>query len=176
MLHAHPLPGGMSDASERWGCGAFSEQSWLKVQWPEAIQQAHITVKEMVPIVLAAAVWGGRWSGKTVVARCDNSAVVDTLNKGCCRDPDVMHLVRCLAFLRARVQFTLTATHIEGTRNVLADALSRDKLDLFLSHFPQANPDPTPLPQELLDLTIILKPDWTSPCWTELWTSIFAEA
>lgn len=179
LLRAHPLPGGAcltSDASGKWGCGAFWEKSWFTLQWPETIQQAHITVKEMVPVVLAAAVWGGRWSGRTVAVRCDNSAVVETLNKGCCKDPDVMHLVRCLAFLRAKFQFALVASHIEGKRNTLADALSRDKLDIFFSHLPQANPDPTPLPQELLDLIIISKPDWTSPHWTELWTSIFAEA
>jgi hypothetical protein len=121
--------------------------------------------------VLAAAVWGRRWSGRTVVVCCDNSAVVDTLNKGCCRDPEVMHLVRCLAFLKARFQFSVTASHIEGSRNVLADALSRDNLDSFLSRYPQASPVPTPLPQELLDLTLISKPDWTSSRWTELWSA-----
>lgn len=88
----------------------------------------------MVPIVLVAAVWAWRWFRKTVVVQCNNSAVVDTPNKDCCRHPDIMHLVRSLAFLRAKFQFTLTATHIEGTCNVLANALSRDKLDLF-SHF-----------------------------------------
>ena len=162
MLRAHPLPGGVcltSDVLGRWGCRAFSKQSWFKVQWPEAIQQAHITVKEMVPIVLVAVVWGGRWSGKTMVVWCDNSTVVNTLNKGCCRDPDMMHLVMCLTLLRAKFQFTLTATYIEGMC----------KLDLFFSHLSLANPDPTPLPQELLDLTIIQKQDWTSLRWTELY-------
>lgn len=104
--------------------------------------------------MLVAVVWGERWSGNTMVVRCDNSTMVNTPNKGCCRDPNMMHLVICFTFLRAKFQFTLTATYIEGTCNILhvADA----------SHLSLANPDPTPLPQELLDLTIILKPDSTS--------------
>lgn len=49
MLRTHHLPGGgclTSDVSGRWGCGAFSKQSWFKVQWLEAIQQAHIQSKK----------------------------------------------------------------------------------------------------------------------------------
>ena len=34
-----------------------------------------ITLKELVPIVLAAAIWGKQWNGKTVLAQCDNAAV-----------------------------------------------------------------------------------------------------
>ena len=164
-----------SDASGKWGCGAFCEKSWFQLQWPESIRQAHISVKELVPIVLAAAVWGSRWIGRAVLVRCDNSAVVDTLNKGSCRDPELMHLVRCLAFLKAKFQFSLMASHIAGSRNVLADALSRDNLACFLSRHPQASPVPTPLPQELVDLMLISRPDWTSPRWTELWSATFAE-
>ena len=128
-----------SDASGRWGCGAFCELSWFQLQWPESIQQAHISVKELVPIVLAVAVWGSRWTGRIVLVRCDNSAVVHTLNKGSCRDPELMHLVRCLAFLKAKFQFSLTASHFAGSRNVLADALSRDNLVCFLSRYPQVD-------------------------------------
>ena len=50
---------------------------------------------------------------------------------------------------------------MEGSRNALADALSKDNLDYFLSCFPQANPVPTSLPHEFLNLTLISKPDWT---------------
>jgi len=30
--------------------------------------------------------------------------------------------------------------------------------------------------QELLDLLIVARPDWTSSQWTDLWTSIFNKA
>ena len=48
-----------SDASGTWGCGALNDDlPWFKVQWPESWQQIHIAAKEMVPVVLAVAIWG----------------------------------------------------------------------------------------------------------------------
>ena len=63
-----------SDASGRWGCGAFSEREWFQLRWPEVTRELHITVKELIPIVLAAAVWGKEWKGKCVMSYCDNAA------------------------------------------------------------------------------------------------------
>ena len=64
-----------SDAYGKWGCGAFCNQSWFPLQWPNEMENAHITIKKLVPVVLAAAVWGKEWSGRTVQANCDNVAV-----------------------------------------------------------------------------------------------------
>ena len=163
-----------SDASGRWGCGAFFDQKWFQLQWASSMQDSNITIKELVPIVLAAAVWGKEWYGLTVQARCDNSAVVAILNWGNSQDPEVMHLIRCLAFIKAKFQICLFASHIQGIKNNLADALSRNNMSYFRIHHPQAETKPTPIPQELLDLTLISKPDWTSAPWTDLWSAIFA--
>ena len=165
----------ISDASGKWGCGAFCKDKWFQLRWPDAAQETQITVKELLPIVLAAAVWGNNWKGRNVMSYCDNAAVVAILSKGDCKEPQAMHLMRCLAFLKAKFQFSLFASHISGINNDLADALSRDNLQYFLSHHAQAQPSPTSLPPELLDLTIIKKPDWTSPVWTDLWRAIFGQ-
>ena len=87
-------------------------------------------IKELVPIVLAAALWGRERTVKTVMAHCDNAAVVAVLNKGSSKEGEV----------------------IKGKDNDLANALSRGKDKSFLSRHPQAQPQPTPLPAELLDL------------------------
>ena len=42
-----------ADASGRWGCGAFSGAQWFQVEWPESWAMVHITVKELLSIVLA---------------------------------------------------------------------------------------------------------------------------
>ena len=77
-----------------------------------------------------------------------------------------MHLARSLAFIAAEYQFNIFATHIPRIQNVAADALSRNKLEVFCSTFPQANYHPTLIPEELIDLLILTKPDWISPNWT----------
>ena len=123
------------------------------------MESAHITIKELVPVVLMAAVWGKEWVGQTVQAHCDNAAVVETLNSETSRNAEVMHLVRCLLFLKAKWEFVLFASHIPRVANDLADALSRDNVSHFLRYYPQALPTPAHLPQQLLDLTIIVSVD-----------------
>lgn len=162
-----------TDASGTWGCGAFYDDKWFQLCWPPSLRSSHITVKELVPVVLAAAVWGSKWAGQNVMAHCDNAAVVAVLRTGDSKEPEVMHLLRCLAFLKANFQFTLFSSHICGKINHLADALSRNDSDYFLAHYPQAQRKPTYLPPELLDLTIVQRPDWTSPLWTGLWSATF---
>ena len=162
-----------SDASGSWGCGAFAGSEWFQLKWAGHITSSHIAVKEMVPIVIAAAVWGPQWKGKTVMAQCDNSAVVTIISNGTSRDQDIMHLMRCLAFIAAKFEFNIWAQHIKGVDNTLADALSRNDLPLFISLHSQASQLPTTIPAPLLNLLIVSRPNWTSQYWTELWTTIF---
>lgn len=162
-----------SDASG--SCGTFCSEAWFQLQWLDSIQDYQITVKELIPIVLTAAVWGKDWYGKNVIAHCDNAAVVPVISKGDSRDPDVTYLMRCLTFVKSKFQFTLFTSHIRGAKTNLADALSRDNLQYFRFHHPQAWASPTPLLPQLLDLAIMMKPDWTSKLWRALWTTTFGQ-
>ena len=92
-----------SDASGSWGCGAYtSHGQWFQLQLPESWLDVHITIKELLPIVLGMAVWGGRWQGLSVSCRCDNAAVVSIVNSGRSKVDRAMHLMRCLSFFLAR--------------------------------------------------------------------------
>ena len=112
----------------------------------------------------------GHWWGKTVRAWCDNAAVVSTINHRSSQNQDTMNLTRCLAFISAKLDIHIVASHIRAINNTLANALSRNNLSLFRSLYPQASPEPTAIP---LDLLVVTKPDWTSRSWTELWSAIF---
>lgn len=101
------------------GCGALFGTQWFQYQCPEGMDKANITRRELIPIILAVAIWGHEWSRKTVVAQCDNLAVVDALNRGYGREPDIMHLMRCLFFFSALFHFRLIAKHIPGKQNIL---------------------------------------------------------
>ena len=142
----------------------------FQLKWAGHITTSHIAVKEMV---IAAVVWGPQWKGKTVMAQCDNSAVVTIINNGFSHDQDIMHLMRCLAFIVAKFEFNIWAQHIKGVDNTRVNALSRNDLPLFISLHSQASQLPTTIPAALLELLIVSRPNWTSQHWTELWTTIF---
>ena len=161
-----------SDASGKWGCGAFWSSQWFQLKWPDSLPQHHITIKELIPVVIAAAVWGHAWQKAHLQVRSDNSVVVAIINGGYSKDVEVMHLMRCLHFLAAHHNFRLSAEHIRGVLNEAADALSRDSLSTFQALQPAASKSPTPVPPLLLDLLLGSKPDWLSTSWKALFNSI----
>ena len=90
-----------------------------------------ITWMELLPIILASAVWGPAWHGQRIIVHCDNTGTVTVANCGYSRAPQIMHLLQCLFFIRAHLffiifEFSLQAVHLEGTDNTLAYAVSRN--------------------------------------------------
>ena len=92
----------VSDVSGLWGCGVFCKSSgdWFQLQWPQHWESINIAVKELVPILISTAVWGSMWWGKTVIFLSDNQAAVMCLNSRTASDPLLVHLLRCLFFLK----------------------------------------------------------------------------
>ncbi|MCG8431273.1 MAG: hypothetical protein MJA29_08890, partial [Candidatus Omnitrophica bacterium] len=83
-----------SDASGTWGCGAWCDKLWFQLEWDNDTIQKHIAVKELIPILVAAFIWGPLWHGKRVTSNCDNSAVVAVLNSRYSREKHLMQLLR----------------------------------------------------------------------------------
>ena len=154
-----------SDASGSFGCGAFSlDHGWFQLQWPDSGNPMDIAAKELVPIVIAAALWGPAWHRLCVCFRTDNMAVVDILKSRTSRDPLLLHLLRCLALYAGFYQFDFVSEHLPGTQNTAADAISRNNLTLFASLTP---PIPQiPVPQPIVDLLVEVQPNWGSREWT----------
>ena len=155
-----------SDASGHWGCGAWCQDRWWQLQWPQSCELG-IAFKELFVVVLSAAAWGKGWRGCQVLGHCDNEAVTHVVRSRSSKNPQLMHLLRCLFFIEAECAFALSLVHIAGVDNDLADDLSRDKLSSFLAKVPQAQPLPTPLPPPLLELLFDTEGTWTSPIWTQ---------
>lgn len=166
-----------SDVSGSVGCGAIWTPFWLQHKWMQPLpsrdlrQQDSITYQEILPIVLACAVWGQRWSGATVRAYCDNQGAVAVVNSGYSKSPRIMKLLRCMFFIRARLGFHLEGVYLPGRDNQLADAVSRDKLSFLFAQVPQAWHNRTAIPASLLSLLVGDRPDWTSPAWSQLFGS-----
>ena len=155
-----------SDASGSWGCGALCQQKWFNFPWSAQLQTCSIAVKELVPVVVAAALYSSQWRGKIVTFRADNIAVVEVLNSTSCRDSHLMHLVCLLVFLASYHNFWFTASHIQGKQNTLADALSRNNMNFFYSQVPQASREQPRIPRELVTL-LAQNLSWVSTAWIQ---------
>ena len=160
-----------SDASGTFGCGAWWGDKWFQLPWPQENGYSSIAQKELLPIVLACILWGAAWRGALVTAHCDNMAVVEVVNSGYSKDGALAQLLRVLFFARAQWEVEIKAVHIPGRQNVLADALSRNKMQLFFSQAPGAIREPTEVPTQLVELLVTVQPDWMSPAWSRLFTN-----
>ena len=128
-----------------------------------------IHVKEMVPIVLTAALRGRNWS-RSVVRFV--SAVVQVLKSGYARDGSLMDLMRMLFFIAARFEFWYVVAHFFGRLNGAADAVSRNLLMDLFDAAPNLSRFPLSIPQEMLSLITNQAPDWTSKKWAERFTTL----
>ena len=155
-----------SDASGSWGCGAVWQDQWFQVQWGDwpCFAGSSIAAKELLPIVVAVAIWGPSWKGLSVLCHCDNQAVVAVLKGGYCKDPSLAHLLRCLFYLEAFFDITLSGKHVPGVENGAADSISRNNLPSFFTLTPQAQPQSCRVPENLVGRLVTNRP-WTSDDW-----------
>ena len=183
VLQTHPAERASyhiwSDTSGSIGCGAVepASQRWFQYQWPVpdhhqsgGISEDGITLQELLPVVT---IRGNRWRGSMVTVHCDNTGAVAVANAGYNRSPQIMHLLRCLFFIRAYCEISLWAVHVPGVQNAWADAISRDNLRYFFSQVPGAPDKQEVVPQQLVHLLVEQRPDWTSRVWTQLFRSCF---
>lgn len=113
-----------SDASG-WGCAAVLHHEWFQCQWPSPWKLKHINILEFVPIVLALEIWGDRWHHAVLCFHCDNSAVVEVINRLTSRDPHMLFLLRKVMQFSMAHDVIIRAIHCPGKLNTIADSLSR---------------------------------------------------
>ena len=149
----------------RWGCGACWEDRWVKGSWDGMWKETNIATKELLPILLAVAMWGVFWQGNQVRVQCDNMAVVHIIAANSSKDATIMHLLRGLHFVSAYYNINLRAVHIPGSINICPDAISRNLLQVFFRENPQARRYPTPIPDCLWNVLVRTQLDWRSESW-----------
>ena len=141
-----------TDAAAGIGFGAFFQGQWALGTWPDhwINQGPDITFKKLFPIVLSLQLWASQLQNKKVIFFCDNQAVVQIINKQSTRSPPSMRLLRLLVLACLRNNIVCRAKHIPGRSNIIADALSRGQLSKFQALAPDAESEPTPIPDTLL--------------------------
>lgn len=119
-----------TDASLHAG-GATCLNECFTCEFPEDIVRSagHITALELYTIVVAVKFWAPKLSHRKFLVSCDNKAAVTVVNSGSSKDHFMQRCLRELWFTAAVHDCELTARHIPGVHNVLADALSRWRTD-----------------------------------------------
>ena len=137
----------------------------------------HITAKELVPVVIAAALWGRYWSRQCVrsvqVRHHGSSSPSENMRlkrQASNTSPSLFLILLCHLSLS---QFT--AEYLPDVRNTAADVISCNNLSLFLSLVPQSQQ--VSIPPPVTDLLVTSRPDWGSQVWTRLFlTSLTRES
>ena len=79
--------------------------------------------------------------GKGGECKCDNNTVVMVIKHGYTKEKHMAHLLWCLFFLEAKFNVTLVTTHVPGAKNLVADALSYNRLmEFFYFKFHRPGP------------------------------------
>ncbi|XP_033745490.1 uncharacterized protein LOC117331006 [Pecten maximus] len=138
------------------GGAAFFSPSWAFIEWPahwvcsEVIRD--ITFLELVPIAMAIFMWASNFQNKKIVLHTDNEGLVAILNRKSSKSIRVMNLLRPLLLKAMLHNIQFKARHIPGVHNRIADAISRQKWDSFQQLAPDAESQPTPIPESFLQL------------------------
>lgn len=122
--------------SSTTGAGMFMEGDWAYCHWATDmpnIADLHINHKETITIVLAARRWAHLWTNKTVNVHTDSITAKAAINKGHSKCKHIMPYLRELVWLSALFNFKVRAYHISGTKNTLADNISRLSYSGFLA-------------------------------------------
>ena len=123
-----------SDASGKIGMGAICGSSWMYQLWPQEFIKKYkpsIEYLELFGVTAAVLAWISRFKNQRIVLFCDNKSVVDMINVTSTSCRNCMVLLRMLVLKGLMENVIIFARHVEGKKNVLADSLSRNKIQLF---------------------------------------------
>lgn len=104
--------------------GAFYQGDFIYAPLTETTAVLPINYLEVLSLELAAFKWAHLWANKKVTVHCDNVTACTIINKFTCRNPTVMHSLRCVFWLSALYNFRLKAFYYSGPQNTLADRVS----------------------------------------------------
>jgi len=137
-----------SDSSKK-GFGATYGKEYITGIFPESWQDESIELLELYPIFLLVLIFKNSLSHKRVMFHCDNTAVVQILNKQSSKAYRIMNLLRPMILTMLNYNISFCAVHIPGTTNIICDTLSRKQVDRKFLRDHGMNMYPTPIPMAL---------------------------
>ena len=143
-----------SDASKS-GYGAVYGHRWLQERYPASWQQLFvdkdigITILELYPILVLIGVFGSQIRNSSVLFHSDNTGVVEVVNKQSSPSNIIMNIIRPLVLYLIKYNIQLRSQHVQGSKNVLCDIISRFQLTPQILAKYGMQPSPTPIPLHL---------------------------
>jgi hypothetical protein len=154
-----------SDASSEWGMGgAFDGEAWQH-EWIRAerelidrnvSEEARIAIGEMAAVCTSVIIFGGRWRGRMVEFRCDNTTVCSAVNSGKCSIKRIQEMVKWLSSFACSGNFHIYLRYIPTECNNQSDTLSRG----FLSTAQLARQLFKKIPNGAVDSALTVLPRW----------------
>ena len=144
-----------SDATKNkdLGFGGYCSSSWMFGRWdPEFIEQKDPSIGylELYAVVCVVVQWISRSANKRVVLFSDNMSVVYMINTTSSSCKNCMVLIRILVLHCLIHNVRVYAKHVTSKRNILADLLSKQKIQQFIElGNGKFEPTSTPVPEML---------------------------
>jgi len=118
-----------------WGCGTYS----FNCDGMIILGTRTSLLRSLHVIVIAAAIWGRKWFGQSLLVRsdkiqCTRVAMVAIVNSGTSHNSEAMHLILCLTFIAAKFQLSLSAVYLPG-KGLCPDCTSNQWTKLWNDFF-----------------------------------------
>jgi hypothetical protein len=113
-----------TDASGVKGIGGVYRKRLFSERVPARHRQKHINWKEMFAILHAFVLWHKEWAGGRIRLACDNTVVVNAINKRSVKGETIRPL-QTILLIAAVFDIEITAFWIPSEENIVADAASR---------------------------------------------------
>ena len=124
MVDCRPATPVSIDACKLAG-GAFYHGDFVHTPWTKELLSLPINYLEVLALEPAVVRWAPLWRNKKVYIHCDNVTACSIINKGSCKNSQVMDSLRRVFWYSAVFNFRLRAVYYRGVSNRLADGASR---------------------------------------------------
>lgn len=111
---------------------------------------------ELVPVVLGIEIWAEALQSQKLLLHIDNLALVHVFNNKTSKNEKVMSLVRYLVLISLQFNIQVRAEHVPGSKNQIADSISRFQWKKFRDLAPWADPYPCQVPRKCYQLLLTM--------------------
>ena len=143
-----------TDASKT-GYGFCFGSQWYSGRWSPELANFNIMILEFIPVIMCISLFAAHFKNKGLILHIDNLALVHAINNQTSKCPTVMSLIRRLVVRQLISNISLHAVHISSKTNIVADLLSRCRVEQARIVAPFLEEDPVLLPEELLPNSLL---------------------